>query len=218
MTRKHFWQTLPNDSVPLQSLFCRFIVVILVMMESDCKYPDQLIRALSRNRTTPTELIHLISEWIIEPSKMNMNQLIECRDSATNIWRALCADRIRWLIDECSFHERATIEFVPSDRMFVLDLLEAFNKSQNTRQLDRMSSSYVQIILDILVTAKKAKDGNTDVYRSIIVRGPRVYFHIQNESLTIYNYDWRAPPGYFIRNIRVGWYQEGYKVHNVIAL
>ena len=175
--------------------------------ECCCRFPDELIyHALSRNGTTPTDLILVIREWILRPSAMNTNQLIQCRNSGTNIWRKQCEDRIRYLIDECPYSARPNLEFTPSNELFMLHLREDTNVT-----LDK--DKYVHVILSIFSINQNSS--TSTAYRVIYVRGPRVYFHILNASLGISNYRWHAETGYTIQTVKMSWYQEGYTVNSV---
>ena len=152
---------------------------------------------------------------------MNMNQLIECRKSPTNIWREQCEQRIRYLIGHCEltaeFNETATIDFVPSDDVFMVELQEESNASYRTFSRGWTSSKYVQFVFNVLSMNPEGRTNS--VIRFAFVRDPAVYFRILNESvviLPVFNYEWRMPPGYSIKVVKLSWHREGYNVINIV--
>lgn len=199
------------------------VIIASAVQECCCRYPDELIHnVLSRNNTTPTDLVHVIREWILLPSEMNMNQLIQCRDSSTNIWGNQCEDRIRQLIDKCQFNETSSVEFAPSDDVFTLKLQE---ESHIASPMYRMFShkwtpgKFVQIIVHIF--SQNSVGRMYSVRRFAHVRGPWVQFHILNESVSIlpmFNYNCGVPTGYSITLVKLSWYLEWYSVTNIVVV
>ena len=75
---------------------------------------------VSRNYTMPPDLVHLIIEsWILRPSQMNMNELIEKRDSVRCLWAYDCALEIDRTLTRCNKNSSHMISFIPSNAIFV---------------------------------------------------------------------------------------------------
>ena len=203
------------------------LIALLWARQCDGRYPEELIsRALSRNQTTPTDLIASVWEWILRPSKMNINQLIECRDSSHNVWSQQCSNRIRHMLSLSKYFQETGFTFKPSKSNFIFELYE-HNKSNKTTEstscapgskhgkISRPRTKSIQIICDIFARTRSGRlyAGNF----SIIVKGCRLSFSISNQSVSMFEYKWGPKPnaGFQIDGVKITWYPIGYTVTDI---
>ena len=204
------------------------IAIILILLfwthRSHTRYPETfLYHALSRNHSTPTDLIYGIQEWILQPSDMSTNQLIECRDSAQNIWRDQCADQLQLLIATAQNYSGTSFHFTPSAHIFMMKLRED-GKRRNSSETSSafymgwrrpMLDNHLQLVLDIFASA-----GNGNRYFGnweISVKVSRAYFSISNQSVSLFGYKWASvDEGYTIDRVRVRWHPAGYTVTDIV--
>ena len=203
------------------------MIALLWTHQSDGRYPEDLIsRALSRNHTTPTDLIASVWEWILRPNKMNMNQLIECRDSIQNVWSQQCRTRIRHMLSLSKYFQGTGFTFKPSKCNFVFELYEHGNPNKTTEpttfaagskhgKISRPRTKSIQIICDIFARTRSGRlyAGNF----SIIVKGCRLSFSIYNQSVSIFGYKWgpKSGAGFEIDRVKITWYPIGYTVTDI---
>ena len=200
-----------------------FIVVLLFwsrQSHTDSRYPETLLyRALSRNHSTPTDLILEIQKWILRPSAMNMNQLIECRNSTQTIWRHRCTERMQWLLSIARKSPGTSFAFTPSTHVFALELLENGKRRSGCHFAmgwsKWTSGNHIQITFDI---AARTRDGRFYAEtRSIFFTGSRVYFSVSNQSVSLFGYMWgpAANEGFVIDQVTISWYPVGYTVTDI---
>ena len=186
------------------------------------KYPETLLfHALSRNHSTPSDLIVSIQKWILQPSDMTTNQLVQCRDSGQNIWKQQCADRIDLLLSQESF------VYTPSLQSFALEIQD-HGKRLNLSRYSRasgawhslgwkncMKRNHVRLVFNIFARARNGRNyvGN----RSIYLTGSRALFCISNQSVSVFGFKWTAVgAGYVIDRVEMSWYPVGYTVTDIV--
>ena len=99
------------------------LVVAALFTQSRCSQQHLKalsLYALSRNASIPSDLVQTaLSEWAQYPSEMNMNDLIDGRDSTNRRWSDACSEMIRHRISVCNQNDsNKTIDFVPSDNVY----------------------------------------------------------------------------------------------------
>lgn len=206
------YSTVTVQSTILLILFC-------CTKKLHSEYPETfLFHALSRNHSTPSDLIVSIQKWILQPSDMTTNQLVQCRDSGQNIWKQQCADRIDLMLSQESF------VFTPSLQPFALEIQDhgkRLNSSRHSRAWHSlgwkncMKRNHVRLVFNIFARARNGRNyvGN----RSIYLTGSRALFCISNQSVSVFGFKWTAVgAGYVIDHVEMSWYPVGYIVTDIV--
>ena len=202
--------------IPTAVFRLRIAIVLIFSFwtrQSHTRYPETLLyRALSSNHSTPTDLIFEIQKWILRPSEMTTNQLIECRDSAQNIWRHQCNDRMQLLLSTAKDAPGIGFVFTPSTHLFALELQDEGKSRNSTGSSFAMgwrkwtSSNHIQIAFDI---SARTRDGRFYAEtRSIYFTGSRIYFSVFNQSVSLF--------GYLIDTVKIRWYPVRYTVTDIV--
>ena len=190
----------------------RFLTVLIIhifILQCRSRYPGIFLHhALSRNRSTPTDLIIRIQRWILQPADMNMNQLLECRDSLQNIWTLQCAEYVRFMLRKAKDDSSTSFSFTPSTHLFALELQEI------GRQWT--SGYHIQILFDIFYDNRGTSHAGN---RSIYMKGAQVYFRISNQSVSVFG-KWgqvlEINAKEVIDHVNISWYPVGYEVTDII--
>lgn len=75
---------------------------------------------IGRNYTMPSDIIQLIvHQWILQPSQMTMNELVERRDNGHCIWSDECNREINGALARCHASTNHSLLFVPSKNIYV---------------------------------------------------------------------------------------------------
>ena len=205
----------------------RFLTVLIIhifILPCRSRYPGIfLYHTLSRNRSTPTDLIIRIQQWILQPADMNMNQLLECRDSLQNIWTFQCAEYVRFMLRKAKDDPLTSFSFTPSIHLFALELQEKGRPSKSCGSAFAMewrpwtSGHHIQIVFDIFSSDNRGTSyaGN----RSIYMKGAQVYFGISNQSVSVFG-KWgqilEVKAKDFIDHVKISWYPVGYEITDII--
>lgn len=125
--------------------------ILLLSFGIGCaRSPESIVvRALNRNGTTPKDLVDVIIQWIILPSNMSMNQLIECRDKGGRcLWSSKCELLIEVKILGCNSNANQSLTFTHSRNVYEIQMQDCINGSEIiSRRLQRYRRLSVIVLL-----------------------------------------------------------------------
>ena len=146
-----------------------------------------MLHSLSRNTTTPLDLLHsILNEWMLRPSQMNMNELIHHRssigDSLGNPLVALsvaCDLEIKHRVRECNENSSNSLAFIPSDMIYYLEFeiecsqtpVKIMLKFMEQESTDIVQKEVLLIFSELFSTIGNAND--TRIYFKVYRNGIR---------------------------------------------
>ena len=204
----------------LQSLV--FILLLSIHIHKARDPETVIVYALIRNGTTPTDLVDAICRWILVPSEMSMNQLVQCRDRAARcLWGERCEELITEKISTGDENGSASITFTQCSDVYAIEMRKnATNHSYVNRRwyqwIERNKKLRISAVFRNTITGKVVR-----TERQIVIAGPRLELMVHNDSVSLYSlcsgrFSLRRHLEYTVENATFSWNTLEIEVTNVL--
>ena len=194
-----------------------FIVYLLLLCIplNKARDPETLIvHALIRNGTTPVDLVNAICRWMLLPSEMSMNQLVQCRDLAERcLWSGRCKRIISEKIAKGDQNGTTSITFTPCSSVYAIMIqnhANEYSKLSIRRWIECIERNKKLRISAIFRDPSSRHFKVVQRERRILIAGPRLELLVRDESVMMHSlctgrFSFSEYLEYTVENVTFSW-------------